>query len=729
MLETGMNLTDEMQDMTADQAVKMVRELCAQLVNEGTDFHGNVWPGNVELTEEGTAVLGETTDQPAGERSAMQVEYLAPEIFWDNAGEPASDVYALGMMLYTACNGGYLPFQPKGGALTEKDRSSALRKRMKGERIGAPSGVSRELAKVIRKALSYEPENRYQSPAELLSALSETDEALPSPEYDELAAVGMEAAAAAAELRHAAEEAPVIEEAAAEEAPANAEEENPVTEVESSADESVSAGEPAEAASAEAFFEKPEEKRYSVQKDFEHNRDRKASAAPASRKKKKTSPVIPILCVAAVAVIAGAIYYGVSRRPTSGDVTPNEEVSEPYVVISAESPETTLHPEALEETEATPAPEAAASEEPADNAEEKEVITGSATVDGQDVTPTSDTVYVTGAGVNLRTGPGTAYEVYKTINRGTELQRTGTVNGWSQVQYEDGEYYISSNMISTEDPNGEKTLEDIQSADSTDKTDKNTTDKDSSSNSNSSSTTGGGSTTNTSGNNTTGGGTSAGTSGGSTSSSTTVTVTAARDVIKVTASEVNLRKGPGTGYSVVTTVPAGTELQRTGTANGWNRVVYKGQEVYISGSMTEAVTGSTVSAVVGTLKVTSDVNVRSAANTDSSILGVAKVGTSLPTTGITDGGKWFRVSYDGKEGYVNRKLVSVEDLALVTKDSGTATVTTRANVRSGPATDYTVLGVAEVDETLTVTGITDNEWYEVSYDGKVGYIASNLVKK
>ncbi|MGM9615858.1 MAG: SH3 domain-containing protein [Oscillospiraceae bacterium] len=727
MLETGMNLTDEMQEMTADQAVKMVRELCAQLVNEGTEFHGNVWPGNVELNEEGTAVLGETTDQPAGERSAMQVEYLAPEIFWDNAGEPASDVYALGMLLYTACNGGYLPFQPKGGALTEKDRSSALRKRMKGERVSAPSGVSRELAKVIRKALSYEPENRYQSPAELLSALSETDEALPSPEYDGLAAVGMEAAAAAAELRHAAEEAPVIEEPAAEEAPANAEEETPVTEGEPSADEPVTAGEPAEAASAEAFFEQPKEKRYSVQKDFEHNRDRKASAAPASRKKKKTSPAIPILCVAAVAVIAGVIYYVVSHRPAAGVVTPNEEVSEPYVVIPAESPETTIHPEALEETEATPAPEAEASEEPADNVEE-EVITGSATVDGQDVTPVSDTVYVTGAGVNLRTGPGTAYEIYKTINRGTELQRTGTVNGWSQVQYEEGEYYISSNMISTEDPNGEKTLEDIQSGDSTDKTDKetsdtNTTDKNTSSN------TSGGSTTGTGSSTTSGSSTSTGTSGGSTSASTSVTVTAERDVIKVTASEVNLRKGPGTGYDVVTTVPAGTELQRTGTANGWNRVVYKGQEVYISGSMTEAVTGSTVSAVVGTLKVTSDVNVRSAANTDSTILGVAKVGTSLPTTGITDGGKWFRVSYNGQEGYVNRKLVSVEDLALVTKDSGTATVTTRANVRSGPGTDYTVLGVVEVDETLTVTGVTDNDWYEVSYDGKVGYIASNLVKK
>lgn len=726
MLETGMNLTDELQDMTADQAVKMARELCAQLVNNGTEFHGNVWPGNVELNEEGTAVLGETTDQPAGDRSAMQVEYLAPEMFWDNGGDPASDVYSLGMMLYTACNGGYLPFQPKGGALTEKDRSSALRKRMKGSQVGAPSGVSRELAKVIRKALAYEPEDRYQSPAELLAALGATDEALPSPEYDELAAVGMEAAAAAAELRRAAKE--------EEEAEAEAEAEEPIAEDSAEVEETEPEAEaPAGDDSASAFFAPPEEKRYSVQKDFENRRDYRSSQAPISRKKKKTSPLIPVLCVIAAAVIVGAVYYGVSHRSSANA---DDNVSKPYTVIQpSTSPETTAPPSAQDTTAPTVSP-SVEDPEPNETEEPEEspaAVLGSATVDGQDVTPVSDTVYVTGAGVNLRTGPGTSYELYKTINRGTELQRTGTVNGWSQVQYEEGEYYISSNMISTENPNGEDETKNTETADSKDKTDSDKTGSDKTTTSDK--TTGTtdkttGTTTGTSTGSTTGTTTGSGTSTGSTTgSSQTITVTATRDIIKVTADEVNLRKGPGTGYSVVTTVVSGTELQRTGTANGWNRVIYQGDEVYISGNMTEAVTGSTVSTVVGTLKVTSDVNVRSGANTDSSILGVAKTGETLPTTGITDGGKWYRVSYDGKEGYVNRKLVSVEDLALVTKESGTVKVTTLSNVRSGPGTDYTKLGTVDEGETLTISGLTDNGWYEVSYDGKVGYIASNLVTK
>ena len=34
-----------------------------------------------------------------------------------------------------------------------------------------------------------------------------------------------------------------------------------------------------------------------------------------------------------------------------------------------------------------------------------------------------------------------------------------------------------------------------------------------------------------------------------------------------------------------------------------------------------------------------------------------------------------------------------------------------------------------VMQPLNVTGYTDSNWYEVTYDGKVGYIAGSLVKE
>ena len=154
-IDKGMELSERMEEMTADQAVQLVRELCAGLESgDGGAFHGNIWPGSVRLDEDGHASLGEGSDVPVSGRTAGQVEYVAPEFFWDNEGTGASDVYSLCLMLYAGCNGGYLPFQPKGGALTDKDRSGALRRRMKGEAVEPPEGVTPELAAVIQKALA-----------------------------------------------------------------------------------------------------------------------------------------------------------------------------------------------------------------------------------------------------------------------------------------------------------------------------------------------------------------------------------------------------------------------------------------------------------------------------------------------------------------------------------------------------------------------------------------------
>ncbi|MCD7846081.1 MAG: hypothetical protein LUG57_09605, partial [Oscillospiraceae bacterium] len=207
-LEPGGALTAYLAGMTPDQAVKMGRELCVQLPREPEEFHGGVWPGNIRLDWEGKAVLGEPDHSAAAGRSADQVEYVAPEYFWDNIAAAAGDVYAVALLVYAGCNGGRLPFQPAGGP-TEKDRSDALRRRMKGEPIPRPQGVSDPLWSVLEKALSYEAEGRYLTARELLAALSDTDEALPSLESLPVAAA---AADGAAETAANTEEIPPAEE-------------------------------------------------------------------------------------------------------------------------------------------------------------------------------------------------------------------------------------------------------------------------------------------------------------------------------------------------------------------------------------------------------------------------------------------------------------------------------------------------------------------------------------
>ena len=54
--------------------------------------------------------------------------------------------------------------------------------------------------------------------------------------------------------------------------------------------------------------------------------------------------------------------------------------------------------------------------------------------------------------------------------------------------------------------------------------------------------------------------------------------------------------------------------------------------------------------------------------------------------------------------------------------SGEGTVTSDSlNIRSGPGTEYDVVGKAAKGTVLVVTGQADNGWYRIELEGKNGY--------
>lgn len=63
-----------------------------------------------------------------------------------------------------------------------------------------------------------------------------------------------------------------------------------------------------------------------------------------------------------------------------------------------------------------------------------------------------ETVYVTGTQVNLRAAAGTGAEVVAVLNTGDILKRTGYSDTWSRVIYGEKESYISSQFVSTTQP-------------------------------------------------------------------------------------------------------------------------------------------------------------------------------------------------------------------------------------------------------------------------------------
>ena len=136
---------------------------------------------------------------------------------------------------------------------------------------------------------------------------------------------------------------------------------------------------------------------------------------------------------------------------------------------------------------------------------------------------TTNTMYVTAsAGLNLRKGPSTSYAVIKTLSKGTEVTVVSSSNDWSKVNVGGVSGYVSSDYLSSTKPS----------------------------------------------------------TGSSSSNESTSNTTSTM----YTTDRLNLRKGAGTSYSVITTLDKGIAVTVHSSSNGWSKVSVNGMTGYVSSS-------------------------------------------------------------------------------------------------------------------------------------------------
>ena len=210
-----------------------------------------------------------------------------------------------------------------------------------------------------------------------------------------------------------------------------------------------------------------------------------------------------------------------------------------------------------------------------------------------------------------------------------------------------------------------------------------------------------------------------------------ITISEMNDTVYVTGNGVNIRIGPGTEYDTVTSLSRGEELKRTGvTNNGWSQVEWDGEEAYLSNNyVSEEKPEAVVTEKSDTVYVTGNsVNLRQGAGTEYDVIVSLSKGTELKRTGVTDNG-WSRVEYNGETGYLSSSYVSTDKpAASVTEKDGTVVVTTAANLRTEPSESGDVIAIANADVELKRTGVTDNGWTRVEYNGQEAYVHSSLLK-
>jgi uncharacterized protein YgiM (DUF1202 family) len=221
------------------------------------------------------------------------------------------------------------------------------------------------------------------------------------------------------------------------------------------------------------------------------------------------------------------------------------------------------------------------------------------------------TATVTATSLWVRKGPGTSYAKLGTLSHNQTVTVNGQSNGWYQISFKGQTGFISGKYAKY----------------------------------------------------------SSGGNAGGGSGSGSATASSSGNSYTITATALNVRKGAGTSYGILGTLSQNATVTALAESSGWLKIMFKGQEGWISKKYTKASSGggssdntvASAPAAVTTGKsgsVTCDcLNVRSGAGTTNNIIGKLYRGEGFTYTAESNG--WLKISYKGGTGWISKAYTSV----------------------------------------------------------------------
>jgi N-acetylmuramoyl-L-alanine amidase len=183
---------------------------------------------------------------------------------------------------------------------------------------------------------------------------------------------------------------------------------------------------------------------------------------------------------------------------------------------------------------------------------------------------------------------------------------------------------------------------------------------------------------------------------------------------------LNVRNSPSLSGSILGRLAKGTTVSIVDVKHGWYQISFKNGLGWIAGDYVKSSSSNQEA------KVTADIlNIRSQANTDSSILGKLTKDSIVTITGETE--DWKKIVTDsGIEGWVAGWFLSTHKEEI--KNIPYANVIYNGtNIRSGPSTRTDVVLRANNGEQFAIVS-KEGDWYEISIsETETAYIASWIV--
>lgn len=127
-------------------------------------FHGNISPDNIFVTNDGKYKIGGFSDF---ESKISDMSFVAPEIANKQNADLTTDIYSLGLIMYSMCSNNRLPFE--SDTVSKED---AIKTRFDGKSVSAPQNGGEKLKSVIVIACQPDNANRWKNAANIKNALT-----------------------------------------------------------------------------------------------------------------------------------------------------------------------------------------------------------------------------------------------------------------------------------------------------------------------------------------------------------------------------------------------------------------------------------------------------------------------------------------------------------------------------------------------------------------------------
>ncbi|WYU54036.1 SH3 domain-containing protein [Bacillus sp. FSL K6-0047] len=199
-----------------------------------------------------------------------------------------------------------------------------------------------------------------------------------------------------------------------------------------------------------------------------------------------------------------------------------------------------------------------------------------------------------------------------------------------------------------------------------------------------------------------------------------------------TTARLNVRTGPGTSHSIVTTLDKDTKVELLAKQGNWYQIAVGNTTGFVSGDYlkldkpSEDNVEDSDQELISYGETTARLNLRSQPNTSSNVLTTLALGQKLEI--LKKEGNWYRVRAGHQSGWVSADYVKISSNG-VDKESpslGSATTTARLNLRSGAGTNHSIITTLTKGQKVELLK-KQGGWYQVKAGNRTGWVSADYL--